>query len=173
MKEEIWKDVAGYEGMYMVSNKGRIKSFKRRVPIIMSNLKAKRGYACILITKNKKRKRYFIHRLVGIAFIPNPQNKPEINHKNRIKTDNSIENLEWVTGIENMEHYYGYRVVNRVKKWKKRTISVIQYDMHDNKICEFESVKSASLQTGINKKRIYNCISGEKKSACGYKWKKA
>ena len=105
---ELWKWIAGYEGLYKISNFGRVKSFPRqgastefkiRKPIL-----TKRGYLQICLYKGCKEKAFKIHRLVAEAFIPNPENKPEVNHKYGMKFDCYFENLEWATPKENMKH---------------------------------------------------------------------
>lgn len=102
---EIWKDVKGYEGKYQVSNLGRIRCLKnkRNKEGIMS-LGEKRGYYIILVPNGKSRKNLFVHRLVAMAFIPNPLNKPYIDHINGDSRDNRVENLRWCTHKENMNN---------------------------------------------------------------------
>ena len=106
MSEEIWKDIEGYEGLYQVSNWGRVKSLHFNKEKIMKATKGTKYYK-INLFKNKKQTTYLIHRLVAKAFIPNPNNLPEINHKdeknlkNSNECNNNIENLEWVTAQEN------------------------------------------------------------------------
>ena len=104
--EEQWKPIEGYEG-YQISNFGRVKSFKRhqRGEILKPSL-GKIGYLYINLRKNNETKHFYIHRLVAQAFVPNSFNKPCINHLNGIKTDNRIENLEWVTYGQNLTHAY-------------------------------------------------------------------
>lgn len=109
MGEEIWKDVKGFEGLYWVSNLGRVKTRKRQGSkggLLKKRLLIQTGYPYVDLqdVKNKKVERYTIHRLVAIHFIPNPENKPQVNHINSIRDDNRVENLEWVTNLENVQH---------------------------------------------------------------------
>jgi|LGVE01.1.fsa_nt_gb hypothetical protein len=120
---EIWKDVKGYEGLYKISNLGNLLSlvFKnnkvtKKRKLVKKTFLDKKGYLRTVITKNKIKKNFFIHRLVAIAFIPNPNNKPHINHKNLIRTDNKVENLEWCTQKENIHHFLQNGIVTNRKK---------------------------------------------------------
>lgn len=98
-QQEIWKDIKGYESLYQVSNLGRIKSKNE----IINGINHKDYLVVWLYNKNRK-KRYYVHRLVAFAFIDNFENKPFINHKNAVRSDNRINNLEWCTQAENMKH---------------------------------------------------------------------
>jgi hypothetical protein len=108
---EIWKDISGYEGLYQVSNLGRIKSLNR-INLAERKLKGRirkvfdigDGYIQVVLRKNNKPKHLMVHRLVGIAFIKNPQNKPQINHIDSNKSNNIALNLEWCTASENQIH---------------------------------------------------------------------
>jgi hypothetical protein len=117
MENEIWKDIEGYEGFYQVSNCGNVKSLERIVNSryksgrlvkekILKGRKNRWGYVKIGLNKGSCSHYKTIHRLVAQAFIPNPENKPETNHKNGVKIDNRVENLEWVTKSENAKHAF-------------------------------------------------------------------
>lgn len=116
LEGEIWKDVVGFEGFYLVSNLGRIKSLPRDFVIeerIIKPRKEKKGYLAVrLIIRNLIRKIYKIHRLVAVAFIPNPHNFPQVNHKNMNKEDNRVENLEWINNIDNFYHAMNTNITN-------------------------------------------------------------
>lgn len=122
---ENWKDVVNYEGLYQVSDLGNLRNYSRKVSFgrgtritkqiqIKLYLEKSKGYYIRSLSKNDKRKTFSIHRLVALAFIPNPENKREVNHINGIKTDNTVSNLEWVTPSENILH--SYRVLKN-KHW--------------------------------------------------------
>lgn len=98
---ENWKDIEGYDGDYQVSSLGRIKSFKNGKEKILKLQKQKTGYLTINLCKNGKMKNSRINRLVAEAFIPNPENLPEVDHINSDKTDNRVENLQWISHVEN------------------------------------------------------------------------
>lgn len=105
--KEIWKDIGGYSGDYQISNLGRVKSFKKKNHGKILKLgKDGCGYYRIGLMKHGKRVTEKVHRLVACAFIPNPENKPEVNHKDSNKTNNAIKNLEWSTHHENAIHCF-------------------------------------------------------------------
>lgn len=127
MKEE-WKDIPGYEGLYQVSTMGRVKSLSREIISSTGNYVSKEkiltttgndglGYVRLQLFKNNKGKLVRAHRLVAMAFIPNPENKCDVNHKNGNKSDNRVENLEWATRSENEKH--SYYILNKKRLTKK------------------------------------------------------
>ena len=103
---EIWRDIKGYDGVYQVSNWGRVKSLKFGKELFLKPVNNGWGYHRVSLCKNKKGKNITVHRLVAEAFIKNPQNKRTVNHKNGIKADNRLSNLEWNTMSENNKHAF-------------------------------------------------------------------
>jgi hypothetical protein len=137
---EIWKSIKGYEGLYEVSNLGNVKRKGFELKKIDRN-----GYYRVCLQKNKKRNWRSINRLVAEAFIPNPENKPQVNHINAIKTDNRVENLEWTTGIENIRHARKMGLYPKMK----------QSDNHRKILKDTNSKKVVDITNGT----IYDCVS--------------
>lgn len=122
---EIWKDINEYEGLYQISNTGRVKSLERMakirwdgkyrtIPEKIKTPNCRSGYLRVGLSKDGKNKIYSVHRLVAEAFIPNPHNKPYINHKNGVKIDNRVSNLEWCTHSENKKHSFATGLENNI-----------------------------------------------------------
>lgn len=129
---EIWKDVQGYENLYQVSNYGRIKSLahinnlgRLRPECILGVRLSDRGYHTAVLYNNGKPKSFRVHQIVAKAFIPNPENKPHVNHLDGVKSNNCVENLEWVTISENMKHAFkiGLNKISCERDSKGRFIS--------------------------------------------------
>ena len=157
--KEIWRDIKGYEGKYMVSNLGRVKSLNYSNTGKEGILNARdngKGYLRVILWKDGKDKKYRINRLVAQAFIPNPDNLPEVNHKDEDKTNNRVDNLEWCSRQYNIEYSQGKAVIGINK------VSGL--------IAEFPSASEASRQTGINSRNICACLKGRQKSTGGFYW---
>ena len=154
--EEVWKDIEGYEGLYQVSNLGRVKSFHGYSEKIMKNSKGSGGYQTLALTKNKIPKHVLIHRLVAQAFIPNPESKPEVNHIDEDKTNNRVDNLEWMTHIENS--MFGTRnersSVNRLGNPKTGRQIKAKFPNGEEKI--YGTIREAGRQLGLPNTSIGN-----------------
>lgn len=162
--QEIWIDIKEYEGLYQVSNLGRVKSLLFNKEKILKPALNERGYLHIILNKDKTHKTFRVHRLVANAFIPNPQNKPQVNHIDGNKHNNEVNNLEWCSSKENIEHAY----LNKLSKNKK---TILQYDMNDIFIKEWDGLREAARSLNISKSSIYNCCRHKMKSAGGFIWK--
>ncbi len=160
---EIYKDILDYEGRYYVSNLGNIKSSPkehRRKEIELKKIPLKLGYLTVDLCKNKKTKKFLVHRLVALAFLPNSENKPQVNHINGIKTDNRVENLEWVTRSENQKHAIdiGLRSTkgekNSQSKLNEKSVLKILHDKRPYK--EISKEYNISIYTVSDIKRGYS-----------------
>lgn len=171
--EEIWKDVVGYEGLYQVSNLGNIKSLNWRNTGISKNLWLKphnKGYLQVELAKNGVKRTYVVHRLVAEAFIPNPLLLPQINHKDEVKTNNSVSNLEWCNASYNAI----YSLKNRSSERKKRrSEKILQYSKDGELIRVWDNSRTVFLETGMSDWSISECCRGNRKTAYGYKWQYA
>ena len=166
--QEIWKDIEGYEGAYQISNFGRIKNKIKILSPQINNC----GYLRIIL----KNKHYSIHRLVALAFLPNPENKPQVNHIDGNKTNNYVTNLEWVTASENQKHNYKnlhFKPPMLGKKGKNHVASknIYQFDIYNNFIKKWDSIIEASNSLNINSCNIVNCAKGNRKTAGKFIWK--
>ncbi len=108
LQGEVWKPIKGYDNKYYISCFGRVKSYKYKASHLLTSSLNSKGYPRVPLYKNGKRKYYLIHRLVAIAFVPNddPINKTTVDHKNRIKTDATYTNLQWLSLSDNIQRYY-------------------------------------------------------------------
>lgn len=171
---EIWKDIKGYEGLYQVSNLGRVKSLENRSnhkkeKILASHIRNQ--YYSVTLYKDSHYKNYTIHRLVAGAFIPNPDNLPEVNHKDENKLNNYVDNLEWCDKKYNIN--YGHSAVNRQIQNRERGLSMSKKVLCVETGVIYSSIIEAYRQTGIGQKEIINVCKGKPhyKTAGGYHWK--
>lgn len=171
IKEE-WRDVIGYEGLYQVSSFGRVRGVDRITPKghkwkgkILSP-KDHNGYKSVTLSKNGRKKFYFVHRLVADAFIPNKLNYPIINHKDENPSNNCPDNLEWCTYKYNTN--YGTCIDKVIDKQGN---IVVMMDMNGNEIKEFRSVNEASRNTNSKASVISYCCRGLVYSSNGYRFK--
>lgn len=192
--QEVWKPVKGYEGLYEVSNTGKVRSLDRTGEVSRNGItyicpykgaelkpvNRSHGYLGVMLYGkggHKKRgfKTFSIHRLVAEAFIPNPNNLPEVNHIDEDKTNNRVENLEWISHINNT--HYGTAIKRRIEKTKNgsRSRSIQQYTKDGKFIAEYPSLAEVERQTGYAKANICRCAQGSKQytHAYGYVWKYA
>lgn len=176
MDNEVWKPVPNYEGLYEISNLGKIRSlyyithntFYNRIRVMKPQNNGT-GYLKVQLYKNGKKEAYLIHRLVASVFIPNPENLPQVNHKDENKLNNNVENLEWCTHLYN--HHYGTRQMKQTKTQQtKRGIPIIQKDMNNNIINKYVCLREANRKTGIGRKEICLVCKGIYKQAGGYRW---
>lgn len=117
-----WKDIEGYEGLYQISDIGLVWSVRNRKYLKYTYKSKRKPYKKVQLWKNGKQKNYYIHRLVAQAFIPNPNNKCQVNHKNCYIGDNSVNNLEWLTNEENNKHAREFRKKFHLEKgWKSKS----------------------------------------------------
>lgn len=170
--EEMWKDVIGYEGLYMVSNLGKILSIKRNV-ILKSSINHK-GYCYVVLSKHSKQKCVRIHRLVAEAFIPNLENKSQVNHIDCNKQNNCVTNLEWVTNSENQLHAWSNGLQKDVTGYNNpKARKINQYNMNGDYIKTWLCIKDICDELYVHRSSIHRCLNGKYKTSHGYIWKYA
>lgn len=174
--EEIWLPIKGYEGLYEISSIGRVKSLSRSIPYnhhltnerliritsdkILSN-RICRGYHFVSLQKKNGNKSFRVCRLVATAFIPNPENKPQVNHKNGVKEFDFVENLEWCTPIENMQHALKNNLLN-IKSGADKSTSKKVKCLRTGKI--FNTIKDFAKERKIDSSNIVRALNGTYKN---------
>lgn len=178
IRNEIWKDIENYVGLYQISNMGRVKSLiksKRNSlgDLIMNAKVSKKGYRLISLLKEDRLKSFRICRLVGIHFIANPENRGTINHKKGNKLDDRAGELEWNTLSENSKH--SFSILNRVSSMKgkmsKKRKRVQQLTLDGILINTFDSQMEAGKTLNIGYQHISSVCIGKRKQAYGFIWK--
>lgn len=173
---EIWKPIKGYKG-YEISNFGNIKRFGR-----LLKLSAWNNYKVIRLRSNGNEKTMYVHRLVAMTFIPNPSNKPMVNHIDGNKLNNNSENLEWCTKQENEIHAWTHGMKEKIRETSKRNLeiarqfihnkkAIVQMDVDGNVVKIWDSASDAMKITGIDSSGISKCCNGKLKIVGGYKWR--
>lgn len=185
MQEEIWKDIPGYERFYKASSLGRIKSVERWIKredgysnhileriVRQYTTKSDYGYLRVGLHKDGRSRTCLVHRLIAMAFLPNPNNLPQVNHKNEVITDNRAENLEWCDSEYNV-HYGTCLLRGGLKRRNRKDMSkpVSQYTKEGAYVATYPSSVEAYRQTGICYQTIWRVMNGRGKTAGGYIWK--
>lgn len=167
---EIWKDIQGYEGLYQVSNLGRVRSLnygRTRQTRVLALKSAGYGYYGVnLYNENHISTTHYIHRLVAQAFIPNSNNLPQVNHLDEDKSNNAASNLEWCNSQENMS--YG----TRGRRAVEHTIKPIA-QIKNGKVVHIWKSGAEAGRSGFIPTHITQCCKGKKKSHYGYEWRYA
>lgn len=175
---EVWKDVDGFEGIYQISNYGRIKALPRDVRTcgngkrhiaehIVKPIRCKNGYLEANFSIRQKRTVRLLHRVVAQAFIPNPENLPEVNHKDENIENCRADNLEWCTSKYNAN--YGSRNAKMIEN-RGNNKPVIQKTKAGEFVKRFASIAEASRETGAFDSAIIKVCNGKQKTSVGYKW---
>jgi len=164
LEVNMQKEIDGYED-YLISDDGRVFSKKRQ--IYLKDADRGTGYRFVSLYKNGNVKKFLIHRLMALAFLPNPKNKPAVNHKNGIKTDNRLENLEWSTNAQNIQHAWRSGLNETTREAVKEAQSKKVICVETGQI--FNSAREASGFLGLNDKAVSNSIYQNCKSG-GFHW---
>ena len=181
---EIWKNIEGYEN-YQVSNLGNVRNLNYNgTKGNVKNLVPKKnnsGRLWVELWANGRGKIFLIHRLVGMAFIPNPDNLPQINHKDENPLNNCVENLEWCTASYNVkysarlhpERFRNRHYSNHKGHGNKLSLKINQYDLQGNFIRSWDNSRTIFLETGMSDWSITQCCRGNRHTAYGYTWQYA
>lgn len=181
-ENEIWRDIPNYEGIYQASNLGRVRSFDKVIAQKNNSTAIKKGrilkpstshsgYYQLVLSKQLIRKSYKVHRLIWLAFYGSIPEGYEVNHINEIKTDNRLENLNLMTHKENCNWGTGIERNTKKRINGKCSKPVLQFDLNDILVKEYQSINQAKRETGFNSSDISSCCNGKRKTAHGFKWK--
>lgn len=191
LPNEQWKDIKDYEGLYQVSNYGRVKSLKKKLEItnkygtfyfwryskILKPIVGNTGYLVVSLVKEKRKKQFRVHQLVGRHFLANPNNYNCINHINGIKYCNLYTNLEYCTYSHNNKEAYrlglkkpSKTMLGKLDKDCPNSVAVNQYDLDGIFIKRWNSSREAMRQLNMKSNKIYMCCQGKRHTYAGYKW---
>lgn len=164
---KLRKDIRGFEGLYMARNDGAIislpKGNRKREKILSPARIGSDGYEFVYLRKEGKTSRHYVHRLIADSFLRDIRNGDMVNHKNGIKYDNRVENLEWCKRSENARHAYRILGVGKTRK-------IAQYDKYGNYVRSWANAYEAQDELGINHGNINSCVNKHRKTAGGYRW---
>ena len=178
-----WKDIIGYENEYQINQFGEIRTLKdspklKKYDVLKPQISKRNGYVYQMLYKNGKEKLLRVHRLVAMAFLPNPNNLPQVNHKDGNKQNNSVDNLEWCEQSDNMKHAYKNGLQIPSENQRKAIINTNK--LKQKKVCQikdgevintFSGISEASRQTKISISCISRCCNLKRKSTNGYEWR--
>ena len=179
---EEWRDFEGYEGYYQISGDGRVRSIDRVVigadgktyhykSRILKQVKARDGYMAVQLFRDSRCKTYKIHRMVALTFIPNPNNKPEVNHIDGDKSNNHASNLEWCTRSENIKHAVDHGLNSPIKAIEATKKKVEQIDSEGNTVKRWDTMTDAANEMGVHISNVSSCCHGRLKSTGGYSFR--
>lgn len=180
----VWKPVKGYEGLYEVSNVGIVKSLFRYKKALKPSV-TKNGYLTVELFRDKIGKRFLVHRIVAESFIPNPDDLPQVNHKDEDKKNNNVDNLEWCSAKYNMNYGEGAKTRHKKINYSKPCYAknakingmktckpIFQFSKDGVIVNKYASAKEASRKTGFNHSHICECANGKRYKTVGnYIWK--
>ena len=178
-----WKDIVGYENEYQINQFGEIRTLKdspklKKYDVLKPQISKRNGYVYQMLYKNGKEKLLRVHRLVAMAFLPNPNNLPQVNHKDGNKQNNSVDNLEWCEQSDNMKHAYKNGL--QIPSENQRRAIINTNKLKQKKVCQikdgevintFSGISEASRQTKISISCISRCCNLKRKSTNGYEWR--
>jgi hypothetical protein len=175
---EEFRDIEGFEGEYQISNYGRVYSLISKKFLKFGKVGGG-GYSQVSLYKEDKKKNYYVHRLVANAFIPNPLNLPQVNHKDENPSNNHVFNLEWCDASYNINYGSHTERMLQHPNWKashkkvaeKQSKSVQQFTKNGEFVAEYPSVHEAERQTSINNQNISSCCNGKRCFAGGFVWR--
>jgi predicted DNA-binding WGR domain protein len=172
MESEFW-EVSNVDKNYLVSNFGRVKSL--RTNKILKQTTDRNGYLHVCLCTNNKRKNMMVHRLVALSYLPNPEDKPEVNHIDGNKENNRIDNLEWATSKENIDHAYKIGLRNNdtiINNGKRNSRKVYQLDINDNSTIRiWESASQVERELGFDRNGIIRCCKLINDTIGGFRWR--